>query len=73
MCGGGGGGGGGGEGGPGPPPPKFFRPLGPHFGLKIRGGSAPPLDSPLDITLRQTHIANPKGACLKERIKCINT
>lgn len=28
---------------------KFFQPLGPHFGPKIRGGhaGAPPLDSPL--------------------------
>ena len=31
---------------------NFFRPFGPHFGLKIRGGGrAPPLDPPLDISL----------------------
>ena len=26
---------------------KFFRPFGPKFGLKVRGGGGPPLDPPL--------------------------
>ena len=38
---------GGGGGGP-PPQCFFFRPFGPQFGLKIRGGPGPPLDPPLD-------------------------
>ena len=36
----------------GPSSKKVFRPLGPHFGLKIRGGRAPPgppLDPPLPL------------------------
>ena len=28
-------------------PKKIFGPFGAHFGLKIRGGRAPPLDQPL--------------------------
>ena len=34
---------------------KFFRPLGPQFGLKIRGGPAPPpLDPPFPFLQRTT-------------------
>ena len=30
---------------------NFFRPFGPQFGLKIRGGAGPPRPPPLDLPL----------------------
>ena len=32
------------------PQKKFFQPFGPHFGLKIRGGTSPPGPSPRSAT-----------------------